>query len=161
MLTGLTLFTVFLYVIGLALLLIEALVPGFGVAGVIGVACVIASIAMIASNPMEAILILIATAAVIILLILGLYKLGFGKKYVKHFVLKEEQKNEAGYVSTNDYKRFIGMKGVALTILRPAGTVLIENEKLDAVTEGGFISRDSEIEVIKVEGRRVIVRSIK
>jgi membrane-bound ClpP family serine protease len=54
----------------------------------------------------------------------------------------------------------LGMEGIALTILRPAGTVIINNERIDAVTEGGFIEQNAIVKVIKVEGARIVVREL-
>lgn len=48
-----------------------------------------------------------------------------------------------------------------MTDLRPAGTAIVGNERLDVVSEGSFIKRDSLIEVVKVEGSRIVVREAK
>ncbi|WML34888.1 NfeD family protein [Clostridium sp. OS1-26] len=48
--------------------------------------------------------------------------------------------------------------GTTLTILRPAGIADVNGIKLDVVSEGEFISKDRKIEIIKVEGRRIVVR---
>jgi len=52
------------------------------------------------------------------------------------------------------------MEGKALTILRPAGTVIINNERIDVVSEGGFIEQNTKVIVIKVEGARIVVREV-
>ena len=44
------------------------------------------------------------------------------------------------------------------TILRPAGTIMVEDERLDAVSQGDFIPKGSPIEIIRVEGGKIIVR---
>jgi membrane-bound serine protease (ClpP class) len=44
--------------------------------------------------------------------------------------------------------------------MRPSGTALIEDERIDVVTEGTFIAKDQKVKVIKVEGSRVVVREI-
>ena len=54
-------------------------------------------------------------------------------------------------------KHLIGIEGKALTDLRPAGTAILNNERIDVVTEGDYVSHDSEIKVIKVEGSKVVV----
>ncbi len=51
-----------------------------------------------------------------------------------------------------------GDKGVALTMLRPAGKARIENHVVDVVSEGPFISAEAELEVIAVTGNRIVVR---
>jgi len=158
---GLNLLTVFLYVLGLVLLVVEAMFPGFGVAGATGIILVIASIVMISANIMQGLLIFIATVAFAALLLMFLIKMGWAKKYFKFFVLNTEQKNEEGYTSNNKYAEFIGKKGTAVTPLRSAGTILVGNTKLDAVSEGEFIDRDAEVQVIRVEGSSIIVREIQ
>lgn len=158
---GLSLFTVFLYVLGLVLLLVEATVPGFGVAGTAGVIIVIISIVMISSSVIQGLLILIATAAIFALLLIALFKLGWSKKYLKFFVLNTEQKNEEGYISNDKYIEYVGKRGTVLTPLRSAGTIMIDNVRLDVVSEGKFIDKNAVVEVLKVEGSSIIVREIK
>ncbi|MDD2497965.1 MAG: NfeD family protein, partial [Desulfitobacteriaceae bacterium] len=48
-----------------------------------------------------------------------------------------------------------------VTPLRPAGTAEIEGDRIDVVTEGGFIPREAQVKVVKVEGTRIVVREIK
>lgn len=153
-----SLLTAFLYILGLLLLLVEAMAPGFGVAGISGIVCVLASIVMISSSFLEAMLILIATTAILVLIVIGLYKMGYGRGYIRKLILNTEQKNEEGYTGAQDYSKYLGMNGVVVTPLRSAGTVLLDGKRVDAVSEGEFIQKDEEVEVIKVEGYRVVVR---
>ncbi len=155
-----SLLTAFLYVLGIVLLMIEALVPGFGVAGISGVILVLTSIVMISSSFFEAMLMLIGTITVAILLIVALYKLGYGKRFIKSMILNTEQKNEQGYVSSKGYEKYLGMHGTVVTPLRSAGTVLIGGDRIDAVSEAEFIEKDTEVEVIKTEGSRIVVKKI-
>ena len=155
-----SLLTAFLYVMGLVLLMIEALMPGFGVAGISGVVLVLASIVMISSSFFQAILLLIGTISVAILLIIALYKMGYGKRFIKSMILSTEQKNEKGYVSSKGYEKYLGMHGNVITPLRSAGTVLIDGKRIDAVSEAEFIEKDIEVEVIKIEGSRIVVKRV-
>lgn len=52
----------------------------------------------------------------------------------------------------------LGLEGVALTPLRPAGTARIDGRKVDVVAENDFIPSEEVITVIRVEGMRVVVR---
>lgn len=54
----------------------------------------------------------------------------------------------------------IGREGVAVTVLRPAGRAQIDEEFVDVVSEGPFISTGRRIEVVAVVGNRVVVREI-
>ncbi len=158
---GINLFTSFLYVLGIVLLLVEATFPGFGIAGTAGVIIVIVSIIMMSANPIQGLFILIITTGVVVLLILALIKMGFAKKYLKFFVLNTEQRNEEGYTSNNKYTSYVGKRGIAFTPLRSAGTVMIGDVKLDAVSEGDFINKGAEVEVIRADGSSLFVREIK
>jgi membrane-bound ClpP family serine protease len=75
--------------------------------------------------------------------------------------LKDKQQNKDGYVAPPvDLIKYEGLEGVALTPLRPSGSADIAGDRLDVVTEGGFIPQGSRIVVSKVEGLRVVVKSI-
>ena len=53
----------------------------------------------------------------------------------------------------------VGEEGVAESDLRPSGKVLIGKRLLDVVTEGDYVLAGTPIEIIKIEGNRIIVRS--
>lgn len=152
--------TAFLYIVGLLLLLVEAIMPGFGVAGITGVVLVFASIVMISSSFFEAMLILIGTIVIAVLLIVAMYRLGYGRRIVKSMILNTEQKNDQGYVSSKGYEKYLGMHGTVITPLRSAGTVLIDGIRVDALSEAEFIEKDIEVEVIKIEGNRIVVKKV-
>ncbi|MNV99452.1 hypothetical protein D3C71_1948180 [compost metagenome] len=67
---------------------------------------------------------------------------------------------EKGYSSVTERKELLGLEGTSLTPLRPAGTAVIGTERIDVVTEGGFIKADTLVKVIKVEGTRVVVAEV-
>jgi membrane-bound serine protease (ClpP class) len=50
------------------------------------------------------------------------------------------------------------MEGHALTDLRPAGTAVVNQERLDVVTEGTFVKAGSTVVVIRSDGYRHVVR---
>jgi membrane-bound serine protease (ClpP class) len=54
----------------------------------------------------------------------------------------------------------LNQTGSALTPLRPSGTALINGRRVDVVTEGGMIERNTPVKVVAVEGMRVIVRAL-
>ena len=53
-----------------------------------------------------------------------------------------------------------GAVGVCVTDLRPAGTITVDGEPLDVVTEGSFVNAGVQVKVINVDGSRVLVRQI-
>jgi len=71
------------------------------------------------------------------------------------------QKREDGYTASRDYQSYQGKKGVALTTLRPSGIGIFEGERLDVVSEGEFIEKNSPIIITQVDGYRLIVRILE
>jgi membrane-bound serine protease (ClpP class) len=53
----------------------------------------------------------------------------------------------------------LNQTGSALTNLRPAGTAIINDRRVDVVTEGAMIERGTPVKVVAVEGMRVVVRA--
>ena len=150
-----------LFATGLILLIIEATVPGFGIPGIVGIVCVILSIILGSSNLSQGIFSFFVALVISVVVIGILLKYAPRSQLFSHIILKDEQKSECGYVSYIDDKHhLIGQEGETITLLRPAGTVLIGERKIDVVSEGEFIEKGSKVKVIAVEGNRVVVRKI-
>jgi len=159
-LDGIQLYQIIILLLGLILLIIEMFTPGFGVAGGLGLVLLVAGIILTASTPLEALAMI-----VILLVILGaaltvvLHSAAKGK-LSKTLVLNDSLNKEAGYIGTEDLEYFIGKEGTTLTVLRPAGTAEFDGIRLDVVSEGDYIPRNSKVKIIQVTGRRIVVRKI-
>lgn len=153
--------TLFLFVAGILLIFLEFFLPG-AVSGTLGVAALILSL-FLASGDILQIGVSILIAIFFSILVFFMMIKIFGKKLVlfNKMVLFDSAKKEDGYVSNINRTDLLGKNGTALTILRPAGTVIINNERVDVVSEGGFIEQNASIKVIKVEGARIVVREIE
>ena len=55
----------------------------------------------------------------------------------------------------------VGATGVAMSDLRPVGTVRIEGERVEALAEGGMIDAGQDVRITAVEGNRIRVRAVK
>ncbi|MBA3544757.1 MAG: serine protease [Chthoniobacterales bacterium] len=53
-----------------------------------------------------------------------------------------------------------GMRGRALTTLRPSGKAEFENHVVDVVTEGEFIAQETPVAIISADGMRVVVKGV-
>jgi len=148
-----------LIIVGVLLILVEIfLLPGFGIAGIPGLLALLGGVFLAADTMVEGVIYLLITILSLGLLSFILYKTGRLSKLWNKISLREKQNNEQGYVAPNqDYQRYLGKTGKALTLLRPAGSALIDGERVDVVTNGSFIQRNSRIKVIAVEGTRIIV----
>jgi membrane-bound serine protease (ClpP class) len=152
---------VLLFLAGLILLAIEFFVPGFGLFGIAGIASILLSLFMTLGGGVSALSIMASgtVAAVVAFLLLLKYLPSSG--LWKRLVLRNELRSEQGYTVSDDLSRLIGQEGVVLTLLRPAGTVRIEEQVLDVVSEGRFIEPGVKVKVLGVHGNRIVVRSIE
>ena len=105
-------------------------------------------------------MIAIAVLGIFIVLYLGNRDSKKNSGMLDELVLDERQQNRNGYTSVIDKSKFLGAVGVCVTDLRPAGTITVEGEPLDVVTEGGFVRAGDKVKVINVDGSRILVRPI-
>lgn len=149
-----------LIIIGFILILVEVfLVPGFNIFGIFGFILIVLGIIFAYTKlPLWwANFIMAISLAISLVLIWGVVK----SKSWRRIVLDTKQEKVQGFhASSDDLAPLIGKKGIAHTKLRPAGIALIDDQKVDVMTEGGFIEKDQPVEVIQVEGNRVVVREI-
>ncbi|GHV01179.1 hypothetical protein FACS1894211_10370 [Clostridia bacterium] len=66
-----------------------------------------------------------------------------------------EEKDEG-----KDYYFLLGLEGVAMGDLEPAGKVTINNISINAVSKSGVLERGALIRVVEVEGPNVVVEKI-
>jgi membrane-bound serine protease (ClpP class) len=160
--------------IGIALIAVEIfIIPGFGIAGIAGISITVISLILIMIDndffnfdyvPGDRIF-AAALAALsgllggIIILFVGGSRLIETKAFRKIALMDTQAKSE-GYVSTFVKEPMRGKKGIAHTILRPSGKVLIDGKVYDAYTQGEYIEQGESIEVIGDETTSLRVKKI-
>ncbi|NLL42859.1 MAG: nodulation protein NfeD [Firmicutes bacterium] len=153
---------ILLFIAGLVLLVLEvAVIPGFGLAGILGFASMLFSIILAFGDIQTALISLSIAISVSVVAVILLWSRIRQSRFWQRLVLSHEESPEAGYRAPADFSHLVGKKGVALTPLRPAGTVIIDEQRYDVVSDGGFIGANSSIEVVKSEGTRVVVREVR
>ncbi len=152
--------SILLLFIGIILIIVEFFVPG-GIVGIIGAVFILLSLLLAGADFVQMgysilIAMLIAVIGMVVLMKF------FGKKLhmFNKLVLKDATTTEEGYVSNVNRLELIGKKGIAVTPFRPAGVVSIDGERIDAVSDGSYIDAKKHVEVIKVEGSRIVVRAV-
>jgi membrane-bound serine protease (ClpP class) len=152
--------TLILFFIGIGLILLEFFISG-GIAGVLGFVAIITSLFLTADNVVHmGISLLIAIVSTSLISIFLIKVLGKKMNLFNKIILTDSTNTQSGYISSKSRLELIGMEGYTATVLRPSGTILIEDERIDAVSEGTFIGKGAKIRVIRVEGARIIVREI-
>ena len=151
---GNELWIVALFALGLSLIVAEIFLVGV-VLGLIGLVFMLVSIyfGFEKSAGLGWTLVVIAAASVPVLAVVWV------KVINRVLAMKFTQ---TGYTSAQmQYKDLVGQEGVALTTLRPAGMARFGEKKVDVVSEGEEVERDSRVRVIEVKGNRVVVRAVR
>lgn len=162
-----------LFVLGVVLLLLEIFViPGFGVAGILGIIFIVAGLTLsllpnnwfdfrgVSGQSVTVALTTVFCSMVgsIALVAYLASKIGTDGMF-KNLALNKSQDLEDGYVSNNvALNALSGKEGVADTDLRPAGKVLVEGELYDAVSENGFVEKGASVIVRKYEMGQLYVK---
>ncbi len=161
-----------LFVVGILLLAAEIFViPGFGVAGVLGLICTLGALVLVMLNNdffdfslvnTDKIFIAIATTLAgllgsIIVMFLGGVRLANSRVFSR-IALQETQDKQKGYTSRFIKTTMKGKTGTAFTILRPSGKVMIDETVYDAYTRGEYVAQGEDIEVLSDEGTSLKVK---
>ena len=154
---------------GVLLLVLEVFViPGFGIAGVLGIVAILAGLvlSLVGAGDTSEVVVQAAGRVVFALLaaLIGslvllrfLPRVPFGRRLILDTGLGTGHTH--GSAPDSDI-RWIGKKGQASSPLRPAGIAEIEGERVDVVSEGDLIEAGQAVEVTRVEGNRIVVRRV-
>lgn len=71
------------------------------------------------------------------------------------------QTADSGYVSALSDMSLAGAEGTVLTALRPSGTIMVGDKRVDAVSDGVFIGEKQRVKVVEIHGSRVVVEPIE
>lgn len=148
-----------LVLIGLVLIAVDFYLPGF-VLGSIGIVLMLAALVVCYRN---------FGVNWACALFLAETLLGVGTAYAsmqiaprtalgRKMILSHEQ--TALRAGTEPPAELVGKLGVAQSLLRPSGSALIDGKRLDVVAESGMIERGCAVQVVAVDGTRIIVRKL-
>lgn len=152
---------IILLILGIILIILEFFVAG-GILGLLGVGAIIGSLLMSGYDLGHMSLsIAIAFIVAVIAAVFLFRSIGTEKGIFSKIILRDQTSTDQGYVSTVERKELLGKQGTTLTPLRPSGTALIANDRVDVVSEGGYIDKDKQVIVVFVESMRVVVREVK
>lgn len=149
-----------LFILGLILIVIEAIVPGFGLPGISGAILVLVGIVLATDSLVVALFSLSIAIIITTILTVILVKLGYRSKLLDRFILTGQDEKHEKYIVKRSKASYLNKIGVAATELRPSGFINIEGERIDALSDEGFISSGASIEVVRVEGSKIFVRRI-
>ena len=145
------------FVIGSGLVIAEAFIPGFGVAGISGI--ILEIVALFCCRQLHGTVpTLLALAGVLLLIgiavFISYHSAKNGRLSRSHLVLNDTE-TPAGDIKPDHW---IGMEGVAVTALRPAGAIEIDGTRLNAASSGDFVEKGAAVLVTGTEGDHYVVR---
>ena len=148
------------FLVGIVLLIIEAFIPGFGVFGILGISGIIASILAASTSIHQAIISIIVSFVGSIIILYLIFRYITKITFLDKIILTMKQEKDLGYkVSDQNLDAIVGHIGKTVTPLRPSGIIVVENMRLDAITEGEFVESNKKVKIIKTEGSKVVVSS--
>ncbi len=162
---------IIIFGVGLALIGVEVLlIPGFGIFGLLGGIGVMAGLylSMLGGLPTSpdftraglvlstTVLLIVVSAWVVIRTLPGSSRLARSG-----ILLTDSTDRDTGYESAESRVDLIGMVGKAITDLRPAGTALFGDERIDVVSESEWITEGTPVKVVSAEGYRHVVRAVQ
>jgi membrane-bound serine protease (ClpP class) len=143
------------------------ILPGFGVAGVIGGLAIVTSmvLAMIGKHPStggvaQALAVLGASIFITLAVTYAWLRHLPNSGRFSGLLLKGAVHKSQGFVSAPNRGDLVGRDGVAVTDLRPSGTARVGEERLDVVTEGEYVPQGSRVLVVQSDGYRHVVRAV-
>lgn len=167
---------IIVFVIGVLLIGLELFViPGFGIAGVSGIALVFIGLVLslienvrfdfsgvnpgaAATAVMVVLAAILGTSAIMIIFARRLHT----ARMFRPLILSTTEQAESGYdVDAFRGSDLMGREGVAVTVLRPSGKIEIDGERYDAFTEGEYAERGDAVRVIRAKGTALLVEKVR
>lgn len=169
-----TILAVLLFLLGLVLVGVEIFVlPGFGFTGISGIVLIVSSLVLVTLEKMPettqdwvnlggtlGTFGLSLVSAIVAVVIIAWYLPSI--PYASRLVLQPPDEDAEGQEPAlgEAPASLLGAIGVASTPLRPAGKAQIGDDFLDVVAEGDYVTPGSRIQVIEIEGNRIVVKEI-
>ncbi len=149
-----------LFFAGIAFLIAEIFIPGFGIFGIAGICAIMASFFLVLGGNANAVMWLALSILIALVCFLLIMKRLPTSALWSKFVLKNSSTKEEGFSSNPDYDKYLDKEGVVITQLRPGGTAAIDGQKFDVLTYGEFVQPGAKVIVVKVEGSKLFVRPL-
>ncbi len=149
---------ILLFSIGLALLVLEVMIPG-GILGLAGgvllfIGCIFSFVRLGTTEGLIAICIALAAAAIVFYI---QFKILPNTPYGQKFFLKR-QIGGSSVILTAEAQDLIGKTAIAVTVLSPSGYVTVSGKRYEAQSQSGQIAPNTELEVTATNSFQLSVR---
>jgi len=148
---------IILQLVGVVVIIAEIILPSGGILSIVALAIFGYSL-FIVFNEISMIIGFSFVAADLIfipvLVIVGLKLLARSPVTLRKTLSRKEGVSS----QSSELESYVGTQGNAVTDLRPAGIAVINGKRVDVVTRGDYLGKDSAIVVAAVTGNQIIVR---
>lgn len=148
---------VFLQLVGILVIIAEIILPSGGILSILATGLFGYSLYLVFTN--------ISASAGMAFIIADLFIVPilvyFGIKFLAQSpaTLRTKLSKEDGVTAQSlDQNDYLGSLGLAITDLRPSGVATIDDQRLDVVTRGEYLEKQTEIIVIAVRGNQIVVK---
>lgn len=148
------------FVVGIVCLMLELVIPGVGIFGVMGICLLYGSLFFFFGATVYAIYILAIGSVVAAVLFYIILRRLPKTSITAELILHEREFGDVEYATNVDNHRYLGMTGISVTTLKPVGMIKINGELLEAVTRTMVIEKKRPVRVIRLEGNRLVVAEI-
>ena len=145
---------VIMALLGLLLLFVEILMPGFGLFGILGAASLLGSLIVVFKLYGTAVFLSMLAAALVIFFVMILFARKSGLYH--KVVLKDKQ--EAKGFDESALHGLLGKIGLTVTECKPFGSAEFDGRIVDVCSTGDFIDRGVEVQVMQITGKTVTVK---
>ena len=156
---------VLLLLLGMVFCVIEAIVPGFGVFGILGILCELGGIVVhaVLSGSVAQVFFLILLIALIIglLFLLFIHSAKYGL-LAKSALVENKPSIPTDYKerAEKELEKLIGQEGLTLTECKPVGKIRIGQSTYEAQSKNLIIQKGEVIKVVAIEDARIMIDKI-
>ena len=151
------LFPIILQLVGVVVIIAEIILPSGGILSIVALGVFGYSLFIVFNEISMTIGFSFVAADLIlipVLVIVGLKLLARSPVTLR----KTLSRKEGVSAQSSELESYVGTQGNAVTDLRPAGIAVINGKRVDVVTRGEYLEKDSAIIVTAVTGNQIIVR---
>ena len=154
--------TITLICVGIVLCLVEAVMPGFGIFGILGIMCEVGAVvtnAIVSGDPIQVlILFLLVTLITLLIFLLFVRSARFGVLGKTPFVENRSSISvNYGKDQVKKLNELVGKEGIATTECRPIGKVRINQEIYEVRSKNTMIKKGEVVRVIEIEDTIIVV----
>ena len=141
--------------LGLLLLFVEILMPGFGLFGILGLIALLGS--LVAAFKIYGFVVFLGMLAVAVAVFFAMIVFAKKSGLYNKVVLRDRQ--EAKGYDEAPLQGLLGKVGITQTELKPFGVAEIDGKLVDVCSTGDFIDRGIKVQVVQISGKTVTVKS--